>query len=166
MNNNKLGSVLKHFPGYGNNSDTHTGIAYDDRSYDTFVTGDFLPFVSGIKAGAGAVMVSHNIVKCMDPVNPASLSPEVHKLLREELSFDGVIMTDDLDMEAVKDFSGDKKAAVTAVLAGNDMICCTDFESQIDAVKEAVNDGTISENIVDKAVIRILRWKLKLGIIE
>ena len=87
----KTGSVLKHFPGYGSNADTHTGIAVDERPYEQFQAEDFLPFRAGIQAGAGSVLVSHNIVNCMDPDLPASLSPEVHRILREELGFTGVM---------------------------------------------------------------------------
>ncbi len=166
MNANQLGSVLKHFPGYGNNVDTHTGVAYDNRSYEAFLENDFLPFIAGINAGAGAVLVSHNIVECMDPQSPASLSKKVHQILRDELNFDGVIMTDDLYMDAIKQFTGESNAAVLAVLAGNDMICSTDFEIQIPAVIEAVKNNTISENTIDQSVMRILCWKLSLGIIH
>lgn len=88
--------VLKHFPGYGSNADTHTGIAVDQRPMETFETADLLPFKAGIEAGAPFVLVSHNIVNCMDPELPASLSPAVHKILREECSFDGIAITDDL----------------------------------------------------------------------
>ena len=87
--------MLKHFPGYGNNADTHTGIAVDDRPYDSFAASDFLPFRAGIEAGADIVLVSHNIVSCMDSAYPASLSPRVHEILREELGFTGVTVTDD-----------------------------------------------------------------------
>lgn len=166
MRSNQLGSVLKHFPGYGNNIDTHTGIAYDNRSYNSFVKNDFLPFISGINAGADAVLVSHNIVECMDSKNPASLSAKVHQILRTKLNFNGVIMTDDLSMDAIRKFTGEDKAAVMAVLAGNDMICCTDFEKQIPAVISAVNNGMISKKSIDESVIKILRWKLRLGIIK
>lgn len=161
-----IGSVLKHFPGYGENADTHEGIVYDTRSYETYTESDFKPFLAGIEAGAGAVMVSHNIVQCMDDRVPASLSPEVHRILREELSFDGVILTDDLYMDAIQDFTGKEAAAVTAVLAGNDMLCCTDFEVQIPAVIAAVEDGRISEKQIDESVLRILKWKETLGILE
>lgn len=161
-----LGSVLKHFPGYGDNADTHEGIVYDTRFYETYVESDFQPFVAGIKAGAGAVMVSHNIVQCMDSERPASLAPEAHRILREELSFDGVILTDDLYMDAIQDFTGKEAAAVAAVLAGNDMLCCTDFEVQIPAVIEAVKDGRISEKQIDASVLRILKWKAELGLLE
>lgn len=161
-----LGSVLKHFPGYGDNADTHKGIVYDTRSYETYTESDFKPFFAGMDAGAGAVMVSHNIVQCMDGEVPASLSPEVHRILREELSFDGVILTDDLYMDAIQDFTGKEAAAVTAVLAGNNMLCCTDFEVQIPAVIAAVADGRISEEQIDASVLRILKWKAELGLLQ
>lgn len=166
MNKQRIGSVLKHFPGYGNNLDTHTGIAYDNRDYETFVTSDFLPFISGINAGAGAVLVSHNIVNSMDENYPASLSSKVNQILREDLNFDGVIMTDDLYMKAIQNYTGDSEAAVLAVLAGNDLICCTNFEEQIPAVINAVNEGLISEERLNESVLRILIWKHKLGIIS
>ena len=67
-----MGSVLKHFPGYGNNVDTHTGIAYDNRTCETFLNSDFLPFQAGIDSGANMVLVSHNVVSCMDSQTPAS----------------------------------------------------------------------------------------------
>lgn len=166
MKSQKVGSVLKHFPGYGNNEDTHTGIAYDNRSYESFLENDFLPFEAGIENGLGMVMVSHNIVNCMDSQYPASLSPKVHDVLRNELSFDGVVITDDLVMDGIRDFVSDDMAAVIAVEAGNDMLCCSDFELQIPTVLEAVRNGRISEERIDESVIRILMLKLELGIIE
>lgn len=165
MSEASMGSVLKHFPGYGNNTDTHTGIAYDERPYDTFVNSDFLPFVAGMDAGAGMVLVSHNVVSCMDAQSPASISPAVHTILREDLGFDGVIITDDLVMEGVKQFAGDEEIAVRAVQAGNDMLCCTDFEVQVPAVIQAVQNGEISEERIEESVLRILRMKIALGII-
>lgn len=160
-----MGSVLKHFPGYGNNTDTHTGVAYDDRPYDTFLTSDFLPFQAGIAAGADMVLVSHNIVSAMDEASPASLSPEVHRVLREDLGFTGVIVTDDLVMDGVRDFAGDDEAAVLAVQAGNDLICCTDFQTQVPAVLAAVESGEITGEQIDAAVLRVLTMKLRLGIL-
>ena len=160
-----MGSVLKHFPGYGNNTDTHTGVAYDDRPYDTFLTSDFLPFQAGIDAGADMVLVSHNIVSAMDEASPASLSPEVHRVLREDLGFTGVIVTDDLVMDGVRDFAGDDEAAVLAVQAGNDLLCCTDFQTQVPAVLAAVESGEITEEQINAAVLRVLTMKLRLGIL-
>ncbi len=161
-----IGSVLKHFPGYGSNADTHTGVALDGRPMEQFTSGDFLPFQAGIDAGAGAVLVSHNVVSCMDPDLPASLSPEVHRILREDLGFEGVILTDDLAMDAVEAYARDGSAAVLAVLAGNDMIVTTDFEAQIPQVLAALEDGTISQEQLDRAVSRVLGWKYDLGLLE
>lgn len=160
----KLGTVLKHFPGYGNNSDTHTGIAYDDRDYSEFENTDFKPFYQGIESGADCILVSHNIVNCMDSEYPASLSQKVHDILRNDLRFDGVIMTDDLIMDAITDFTGDEAAAVTAAKCGNDLLCCSSVDTQYPAVLEAVQSGKIPEAQVDASVKRILKWKQNLGI--
>ena len=165
MSEEHMGSVLKHFPGYGNNSDTHTGIAYDERPYETFENSDFLPFQAGIDAGADMVLVAHNVVSSMDDQVPASISLPVHNILRNELGFDGVIITDDLVMEGVRQFAGDAEIAVRAVQAGNDMLCCTDFEVQVPAVVKAVENGEITEERLNKSVLRILKMKIKLGII-
>ena len=150
MNACGIGSVLKHFPGYGNNADTHTGIAIDTRPYETFVQEDFLPFSAGIAAGAGAVLVSHNIITCLDDTLPASLSADVIRVLREELGFTGVILTDDLAMDAVKQYAENGEAAVLALLAGNSMILTTDFETQIPQVLAAIERGTLSEELWTK----------------
>lgn len=161
----KIGAVLKHFPGYGDNADTHTGIAIDERPYERFLEEDFLPFRAGIEAGAGAVLMSHNVVVSMDPDLPASLSLEVHRILREELDFQGVILTDDMAMDAVESYARDGSAAVLAVLAGNDMIVTSDFARQIPQVVEAVNGGTIDKALIDRAVERVLGWKYDLGLL-
>ena len=163
-----MGSVLKHFPGYGNNADTHTGIAVDDRPYEDFVNGDFLPFSAGFESGGAmtAVLVSHNIVACMDPDLPASLSPNVHRILREELGFDGVVMTDDLAMDAVAAYAEDGAVAVMALEAGNDLVLTTDYRTQIPKVIEAVENGTLDEAAIDAACRRVLRWKQALGLLE
>lgn len=167
-----LGSVLKHFPGYGNNKDTHTGIAVDDRPMETFLEQDFLPFQAGMMATGGgilpmpAVLVSHNIVNCMDPDLPASLSPEVHRILREDLEFDGVVMTDDLAMEAVARYAGDGAVAVMSLQAGNDLIVTTDYRAQIPRVIQAVKNGELEEDVIDAACLRVLHWKMELDLLE
>ena len=168
MSADNLGSVLKHFPGYGNNVDTHTGIAVDMRPLETFTAGDFLPFQSGIAAGGGktAVLVSHNIVNCMDAQLPASLSPAVHKVLRENLKFDGVVMTDDLAMDAVAAYAKDGAVSVLAVQAGNDLIITTDYRTQIPKVVQAVKSGELAESTIDEACLRVLRWKQNLGLLK
>lgn len=161
MNEKGLIGSLKHFPGYGDNVDTHTQIAHDDRDLDTFMTRDLAPFRAGIAAGAPVVMVAHNMVTCMDPDVPASLSPAVHKLLREQMGFDGLIMTDSLDMNAITLYTGDRASAVQAVLSGNDLLCCSSYEKQYPAVLDAVRDGTIPPEMIDTAVRRILSLKLR-----
>ena len=166
MNEQNMGSTLKHFPGYGSNGDTHTGIAIDSRSYETFTASDFLPFQAGIRENATSVLVSHTIVECMDSEKPASLSPAVHDILRNDLGYNGIIMTDDLSMEAILQYTDGQSAAVQAVLAGNDMLCCTDFTTQVPAVIEAANTGVISQERIDQAVLRILASKIELGIIQ
>ncbi len=165
MNSVGIGSVLKHFPGYGSNVDTHKGIAIDNRPYENFLNNDFAPFIAGIEAGCDSILVSHNIVTSIDSENPASLSKKVHDILRNVLGFDGVIMTDDLDMAAIGEYTKDDKSAVSAVLAGNDIIVCSDYKGQSEAVVNAVKNGTISEAQINASVARILMWKMKLDII-
>jgi beta-N-acetylhexosaminidase len=166
MKREGIGCTLKHFPGYGGSADTHAGPAYDGRSLEDFINRDFLPFIAGIDAGAGAVMMGHTVAAGIDGTAPASLSPAVHRILRDRLGFDGVIMTDDLNMAAVRDYAKKDSAAVLAILAGNDMVCCPDYETQIPAVIAAVRDGTIPETTLDAAVRRVLTWKLELGILH
>lgn len=166
MKEEQMGCVLKHFPGYGNNGDTHTNIITDYREYDIFVEQDFLPFQSGIEAGADSVLVSHNIVVSMDEAYPASLSENVHRILREDLGFEGVIITDDLVMSGVADFVSADAAAVQAVKAGNDMMIVSDYATQYDAVIAAVQNGELDIQKIDESVIRILRWKYNLGLLE
>lgn len=162
----QIGSVLKHFPGYGNNTDTHTGIAVDSRPLQTLTENDLVPFRAGIEAGCGAVLVSHTIVECLDGEYPASLSPAVHSYLREEMGFAGVIVTDDLTMDAITDLYGSGEAAVLAVLAGNDLLCTFDYRTQYEAVLQALRGGRIPQELVDQAVCRILQWKYDLGLLE
>lgn len=159
MNDDGMISVMKHFPGYGDNVDTHTGIAIDKRTYDVFENLDFLPFISGIKAGGPCILVSHNIIKSMDEDKPASLSENVHNILRNKLNFSGIIMTDDLDMDAVKSYVTNGETAVQAVLAGNDMIISSDFIQQRKEVLNAINQGKISEERINESVRKILALK-------
>ena len=161
----QVGAVLKHFPGYGNNADTHTGIAHDKRSLEQLESEDLVPFAMAIQAGCDAILVSHTIVEAMDSERPASLSPAVHSYLRSILGFKGVIVTDDLVMGAITDDFGAGEAAVLAVLAGNDLLCSTEYAVQYAAVLEAVESGRISEAQLNAAVERVLRWKATLGLI-
>ena len=165
MDADGMGSVLKHFPGYGNNVDTHTGIAVDERPLSRFEAEDFLPFRAGFESGSPAVMVSHNIITAVDEALPASLSPAVHQLLREELGFDGVVMTDDLAMDAVSEYAGSSTAAVLAVKAGNDMLITGDYREQIPQVLQALDSGELTMEQIDIACLRVLEWKDHLGLL-
>lgn len=153
--------VLKHFPGYGNNEDTHTGEVIDNRSFSDIETNDLPPFETGIQSDAEAILVSHNTIKSVDENNPASLSPSVHNLLRNNLDFTGVIITDDLSMGAT---SSIENATVKALLAGNDIIITTDYEKSYNEIKNALEDGTINESLINNVVHRILSWKYYKGI--
>lgn len=171
MREDGMGSVLKHFPGYGNNVDTHTGIAVDKRPLEAFENSDFLPFTAGLQGGAtlSAVLVSHNIVNCMDPNLPASLSPAVHETLRNLMAETGfentVVMTDDLVMDAVKAYAENGSAAVMALQAGNDLLIATDYREQIPQVLAAVADGTLDEPTINLLCTQVLQWKQALGLI-
>ena len=154
--------TLKHFPGYGNNDDTHTGTVVDDRTYEEILNNDLPPFKAGIAEGAEAVLVSHNTVTSIDNTNPASLSKDVHNLLRNELGFTGIIITDDLAMGAVSTIDN---ATVKAILAGNDLLITTDYEESISDIKQAINDNTIDESLIDKLAFRVLAWKYYKGLI-
>lgn len=153
--------TLKHFPGYGSNADTHTGTVTDTRSLDDIRTNDLPPFEAGIEAGVEAVLISHNIVSSIDPDNPSSLSLSVHNLLRNDLGFTGVIMTDDLAMGAT---SGIDDAVVKAVKAGNNLIIVTDYADSFRSIKTAVEDGNITEAEIDELVFRTLAWKYYKGL--
>lgn len=164
--------TLKHFPGYGNNADTHIGSSIDKRTYEDIYNNDLEPFRAGIEAGAECIMVSHNIVTSIDEQNQASISPEVHKLLKNELNFKGIIITDALNMGAIRDENTIEEAVTKAITAGNDMIILsidkntTDkdgskitYSRVINAVKNALNDERIQQETIDEAVTRILAWK-------
>lgn len=166
MGENHIGSVLKHFPGYGSNADTHTGSARDERTLEALEQSDLIPFRAGIEAGCGAVMVSHNTISAFDSELPASLSAQVCGYLRRELGFGGVIITDDLAMGAITDQFTPGEAAVLAIQAGNDLLCCSDFAAQYEAVLTAVLDGRIPIDRLNEAVTRILLWKQELGLID
>ena len=157
----KVSYVLKHFPGYGNNADTHTDKVVDTRSFSDIETNDLPPFEAGIASNAEAILVSHNTVQSIDENNPASLSPSVHNLLRNNLGFTGVIITDDLAMGAT---SSIENATVKALIAGNDIIMTTDYEKSFNDIIQALDDNVINETLIDSVVHRILSWKYYKGI--
>ena len=161
-----IGAVLKHFPGFGNlTGDTHTGKVVDDRPIEILRQYDFVPFQMGIDAKVGAVMMSHSIVNCIDETRPASLSKDVIRILREDFGFDGIIMTDDLAMGAITDSYDEGEAAVQAILAGNDMLLTGWSETQYQAILAAVETNRISPARIYESVVRIIQWKMDLGLL-
>jgi beta-N-acetylhexosaminidase len=166
MNDEKIISCMKHFPGYGDNADTHKDVATDKRKEEAFYSGDFLPFVAGIKEDAPAIMVCHNIVQAFDKDNPASLSREVHDVLRNDLDFSGLIITDDLAMAAVNKYVKSNSAAKTALLAGNDLIITSSLSTHVDEILNAITNKELDIELVNNAVRRILAAKMYYGIIE
>ena len=168
MDRDNMISVLKHFPGYGKNGDTHGKIIRDKRPFITFLTRDLRPFSAGITAGADMIMLSHTVVNAFDKHNPASLSKDVNRYIRNSMDFDGVIITDGLGMKGVTKFAGGDqgKAAVLAVQAGNDMICATgNYKKCYEALRKAVKNGKIDAEQIDASVKRILMMKIRRGII-
>lgn len=159
--------TLKHFPGHGDTSaDSHYGSVYVYKTLDELREAELLPFQAGIAAGADAVMMGHLIIADVDD-QPALFSHKiVTGLLREELGFDGVVITDSLKMQAMTDHYGSGDIAVGAVQAGVDLLLCPqDLDEAVSALTQAVEDGTITRERLDESVLRVLRLKLDRGII-
>lgn len=157
---------LKHFPGHGSTAaDSHNGAATVDKTLPQLRQEDLKPFVSGIAAGADMVMVGHLTVPAMDDL-PASLSHKiVTNLLRYDLGFRGVIVTDGLQMQALAQYTDGEKA-VLALSAGNDMLLeISDVPGAVAAVEQALADGTLTQAALDQSVLRVLQLKLSHGIV-
>ncbi len=152
---------LKHFPGYGNAEDSHDVITKIADSYTDIVNNFFPPFEAGIESGAEAILVNHNIYENIDKDNPASLSSIVHNVLRNDLKFTGIVITDNLDMDAVGSIND---ATLKAVLAGNDIIITTDYAGSFNAIKVAIDNKTLSENTINKMAFRVIAWKYYKGL--
>ena len=168
MGKNNLVSTLKHFPGYGNNTNTHTGMSVDKRSWESFEERDLKPFKAGVDAGVPFLMVSHNVIDDFDKGVPASLSKKLHNYIRNDMNYDGIILCDGLGMSGVRDYVGGDKGevAVRAVMAGNDMLCATDVGVQLRAIVKAVKDGRIELSQIEDSVTRIIMTKINYGLIE
>ena len=159
--------TLKHFPGHGDTSaDTHYGSAYIYKSLDDLRKQELLPFQAGIDAGADAVMMGHLILADVDG-EPALFSHKlVTELLREEMGFQGVILTDGLRMQAMTDHYQSGEIAVRAIQAGVDLLLCPeDLDAAIDALMQAVESGTIPQERLDESVLRILNLKQTWGLL-
>ena len=160
-NNDNFSCCLKHFPGYGNNINTHDDIAHDYRSIEYLKNNDLIPFINGVKHNVPMIMVSHNIIVNMDEEYPSSISKKMHDLLRYEYGYTGLILTDSLSMGAITKYTKNISASVLAVLAGNDIIVTSTFEEHINDVIKAVENKEIDMNIIEKAAKRVIAWKLK-----
>lgn len=170
MRDNGMIATIKHFPGHGDTSeDSHTGKAYSYKYLDELRSCEFIPFKAGIDAGADFVMCANIIVPNVEESgDPATMSRFfVTDLLRGELGFNGLVITDALDMHAVSSYYTSAQAAINCINAGCDMLLCPDTLTEAGAaVIEAVNNGTISESRINESVKRILNKKLEYGIIE
>ncbi len=164
-----VSATLKHFPGQGSSSeDTHKGFSDMDVTIDELRDVDFYPFAQGIKAGADFVMVSHVALSTVTGNDlPSSLSSiVVSDMLRSEMQFDNIIITDAMNMKSITKFFESDEAAVKAFQAGNDMILMPDdFIKAVNGIMDAVESGKISEEDIDSAVHRILKVKIRRGIL-
>ena len=160
-NNDNFTCCLKHFPGYGNNINTHDDIAHDNRSIDYLKNNDLIPFINGVKHNVPMIMVSHNIILNLDEEYPSSISKIVHDFLRYEYGYTGLILTDSLSMGAITKYTKNISPAVLAVLAGNDIIVTSTFEKHITELITAVDNNEVDMDLIEKAAKRVIAWKLK-----
>ncbi len=167
LHENGIIPVLKHFPGHGAVSgNTHSGSGISGRTLAEWRKAEFLPFSAGIEAGAEMVMVSHQLAVAEDPDHPASLSAKIIGFLREELGFEGVIITDALRMDAIHDDYGTGEACVLALEAGADMLLLPyNFTNAFEGVMQAVAEGRLTEKRIDESLLRILSLKEKYGLL-
>lgn len=157
-------SVYKHFPGHGATAgDTHDGYAYTEKTLQELQSCELIPFRDGIRAGIPFIMVGHfSLPQITGDLLPASLSPAVITgLLREEMGYDGIVITDALNMEAIAQQYSSAEAAILALKAGNDILLMpADFKEAYQGVLDAVARGELTTERIDESVKRILRVKL------
>ncbi len=164
MHDRRIIGVLKYFPGYGDlPAKEHTDVLTDTRSMEELEAVAFAPFKRGLDAGAQAVMMGNVIVTAVDGKLPAGISPEVHKLLRRELGFDGVVIGSDLNALGMGRYGTGSELAVMAVRAGCDMVLTDDWAAGTEAVVREVRTGKIAIERIDESVLRILKLKISFG---
>lgn len=160
-------SVIKHFPGHGDTDvDSHYGLPLVEKSLAELKELELIPFENAIKAGADAIMISHILLTMIDSENPATMSKEViTNVLRENMEFDGVVITDDMTMGAIIENYDIGEASVKSINAGADIILvCHGYENElnvINSIKNAVKNNIISEERINESVYRILKLKEK-----
>lgn len=163
-----VAATAKHFPGHGDtNTDSHTGIPYIHHTREQWAELDAPPFRAAIAAGIDSIMTAHIVVPALDASeDPATLShPILTGVLRDELGYDGVVVTDALNMEGVRTKYGDDRVPVLALKAGVDQLLNPpNLSVAWNAVLAAVKSGEISEARIEESILRILRLKAKLGL--
>ncbi|WP_170138773.1 beta-N-acetylhexosaminidase [Oceanobacillus chungangensis] len=157
--------VIKHFPGHGDTSaDSHLELPIVNKGLDELKELELVPFEYAIKNGTDVIMIAHILLPELDPNLPSSMSKEVVTgVLREQLHYNGVIITDDMTMDGITDHYQIGPATVEAVKAGNDIILVAheyqNIVAAFDAIKEAIKKGEISEERIDDSVRRIIGLK-------
>lgn len=166
LNQHGVLATYKHFPGHGSTaSDSHKGYAYSESNLEELQKSDLIPFQKGIEEGVSLIMVGHISFPAITGDNtPASLSPRiVQDILREQMGYDGVVITDAMNMGAITNNYSSSDAAMNAFVAGCDIILMPkDFSQAYEGMLQAVSEGVISERRIDESVRRILKVKLKL----
>ena len=159
--------MVKHFPGHGGTSgDSHDGAVSTDKTLEELMAEELVPFQSAIDGGVNFVMVGHISAPNVTGDNaPATLSKVlITDVLRGQMGYNGIVITDAMNMEAVAGFYNSDKAAVLAVTAGADMILMpADYNTAYTGILNAVNDGTITEERINESVTRIVKAKLAMG---
>lgn len=170
MQDNGVSSTIKHFPGHGSTIvDSHTGYSASERTLEELRTCEFLPFKSGINAGADFVMVSHmTLVNATKEKVPSSISKEViTDMLINELGFNGIVITDSFSMGAIVEEYSVAEAAVMSINAGADMVLMpANLEEIHSAIVSAVENGEISRERIEKSVRKILKLKEEKGLLS
>jgi len=164
-------AVVKHFPGHGSaDGNTHDGLVLAEADLETFETIHLPPFEAAIEAGADGIMLSHITAVAYDPYHPASRSLAMIMLLRRELGFEGLIITDSLTMMAAQSGIGPEGAAVASLKAGVDMVMAMPTAGKVismrNAVIAAVESGDLSEDRLDEAVLHVLEMKIRHGLVN
>lgn len=163
LEENGVSSCLKHFPGIGSSTeDTHEGLASTGRTAEDFRNNEFKVYEAGIEAGVDFIMITHMSAPGLtgDQTSATFSKTIVTDILRNELGFEGVIITDALNMKAISDYNGADDAAILALRAGCDMLLMPeDYSVAYNAVLQAVKDGTISEERINDSLRRIYRIK-------
>jgi beta-N-acetylhexosaminidase len=169
LQDNNISATLKHFPGHGDTStDTHKTATILNKTLDELKTIELIPFEAGISAGADLVLAAHITLPQIDPTSlPATMSKIIiTDLLRNDLGFKGVVITDALDMAAITNYYSDEEIILNCINAGIDLLLMPkDFSSAYDTLLKLINEDKISESRLDESVLRILELKEKRGLL-